>query len=108
MNDTQVETAEVAEVARAVEAGEGVLVDVREDVEWRQTRAAGAVHIPLMQLPGRLAELPRDAPIYLICATGNRSGRAAEFLGQNGFDRAINVRGGTVAWRKAGLPTESG
>lgn len=108
MSKPQVGTADVAEVARALEAGEAVLIDVREDFEWRQGRAAGAVHIPLTQLPGRLGELPRELAIYLICATGNRSGRAAEFLGHHGFARAINVRGGTVAWRRAGLPTEAG
>ena len=100
----KVEDADVAAVADAVRAGQGVLVDVREDFEWRTGHAADAVHIPLMELPARLDELPRDTPVYLICATGNRSGRAAEFLGQNGFERPINVRGGTVAWRKAGLP----
>jgi rhodanese-related sulfurtransferase len=52
--------------------------------------------------------LPRDAPIYLICATGNRSGRVAEYLTQNGFARPINVRGGTVAWQRAGLPIDRG
>jgi queuine tRNA-ribosyltransferase len=59
-----------------------------------------------MQVPARLDELPRDAPIYLICATGNRSGRVAEYLTRNGFTRPINVRGGTVAWRRAGLPID--
>jgi rhodanese-related sulfurtransferase len=96
--------AEVRDVRDAVERGEGVLIDVREDFEWRGGHAAGASHLPLMQLPARLAELPRDAPIYLICATGNRSRRAAEYLAASGFSDPINVRGGTVAWHRAGLP----
>ena len=109
MSDTTerpVEEADVRDTGAAVGRNEGVLIDVREDFEWREGHAAGARHIPLMQLPGRLDELPRDTPVYLICATGNRSGRAAEYLGQNGFERPINVRGGTVAWRRAGLPIE--
>jgi rhodanese-related sulfurtransferase len=100
-----IEEAEVADVAAALPADAGaVLVDVREDVEWRKGHAEGARHIPLRQLPDHLDELPRNAPLYLICATGNRSANAARYLKQAGFERPINVRGGTVAWQRAGLP----
>jgi len=108
VTEPRIEEAHVTETAAALERGDGVLVDVREDFEWRQGHAAGARHIPLLELPARLAELSRETPVYLICASGNRSGRAAEFLGRNGFARAINVRGGTVAWHRAGLPIERG
>jgi queuine tRNA-ribosyltransferase len=104
-NDPPIEEADVADTAAAVDAG-AALVDVREDFEWRGGHARGAVHLPMMEVPARLDELPRDAPIYLICATGNRSGRVAEYLRQNGFARPINVRGGTVAWQRAGLPID--
>lgn len=99
------EEADVAETSAAMEAG-ALLVDVREGFEWNAGHARGAVHIPMMQVPARMDELPRDASIYLICATGNRSGRVAEYLTQNGFSRPINVRGGTVAWQRAGLPID--
>ena len=104
-SEPPIEEADVADTAAALDAG-ALLVDVREDFEWRAGHARGAVHLPMMVVPARLDELPRDAPIYLICATGNRSGRVAEYLGQNGFARPINVRGGTVAWRQAGLPID--
>jgi len=42
--------------------------------------------------------------MYLICATGSRSLKAVDYLKQAGFERPINVRGGTVAWHRAGLP----
>jgi rhodanese-related sulfurtransferase len=105
VSEPPIEEADVADAAAALDAG-ALLVDVREDFEWRAGHARGAVHLPMMEGPARLDELPRDAPIYLICATGNRSGRVAEYLGQNGFARPINVRGGTVAWRRAGLPID--
>ena len=105
LHDPPVEEADVADAAAAVDAG-ALLVDVREDFEWNAGHARGAVHVPMMQVPARVDELPRDAPIYLICATGNRSGRVAEYLTQNGFARPINVRGGTVAWQRAGLPID--
>ena len=83
-----------------------VLIDVREPHEWRSGHARGARHIPLAQLSASLDQLPRDAPVYLICATGNRSRTAAAFLLKNGFSRPVNVRGGTAAWHRAGLPIE--
>ena len=83
-----------------------VLVDVREPQEWRAGHARGARHIPLAQLAGRLDDLPRQAPVYLICASGNRSRKATAILLKNGFDRPINVRGGTAAWHRAGLPID--
>lgn len=105
VSEPPIEEADVADTAAALDAG-ALLVDVREHFEWRAGHARGAVHLPMIEVPARLDELPRDAPIYLICATGNRSGRVAEYLGQNGFARPINVRGGTVAWRRAGLPID--
>jgi len=103
--ETPVDEADVADVAAALPAdADAVLIDVREDFEWRMGHAAGARHIPLGQLPDHLDELPRSAPLYLICATGNRSANAARYLKEAGFERPINVRGGTVAWQRAGLP----
>lgn len=87
---------------------EGTLVDVREPGEWRTVRAVGARHIPLGELTRRADELPKDKPVYLICASGNRSMTAAELLQRAGFERPINVRGGTGAWIRAGLPVERG
>lgn len=100
-----VEEADVRDVASALPVEpDAVLIDVRETWEWGTGHADGARHIPLKELPARLAELPRTAPVYLICATGNRSEKAAQFLRQAGLERPINVRGGTKAWRDAGLP----
>ena len=69
------------------------LIDVREDDEWAAGRAAGAVHIPLGDLPSRVGEVNPDATVYVICRSGGRSGRATEWLVQNGID-AFNVEGG--------------
>ena len=84
----------------------GVLVDVREVHEFAQGHAVGAVNIPLGQLPNRASELPLDGPIYVICASGNRSKLGTSLLARAGAARAINVSGGTVAWMRAGLPLE--
>jgi rhodanese-related sulfurtransferase len=85
---------------------DAVLVDVREPEEWRAGHVAGARHIPMAQLPAELASLPREAPIYLICRSGARSHRAAAYMLTAGFERARNVKGGMIAWERAGLPIE--
>jgi thioredoxin 1 len=103
----KVDEADVKETADGLATQPGaVLIDVRESHEWKAGHARGARHIPLAELPGRLNQLPREAPVYLICATGNRSRNAAAFLRKNGFQHPVNVRGGTAAWHRAGLPIE--
>ncbi|MEJ4111940.1 rhodanese-like domain-containing protein [Corynebacterium kroppenstedtii] len=83
------------------------LVDVREADEYTDGHAVGAINIPLSELMGRYQELDFDTPAYIICLSGGRSARACQFLEQNGLD-VINVSGGTLAWRDAGLPMETG
>ncbi len=84
-------------------AGKITLVDVREPAELRSGRPAGATHIPLRQLSGRLSELDRGRPVAFLCRSGARSGRAARLATKAGYD-ALNVRGGVIAWTHAGLP----
>lgn len=79
------------------------ILDVREDAEWAAGRIEGAAHIPLGQLPARFGELDRSRPIAAICRSGNRSGRAVEFLAAHGLS-AENVEGGMKQWAKDGLP----
>src|SRR5918996_2777595 len=79
------------------------LLDVREPWEWQAGRIEGSVHIPLMQLPLRMSELPADSTIVAVCRTGARSDDAAEFLRRAGFD-AHNLDGGVADWSAMGLP----
>jgi rhodanese-related sulfurtransferase len=58
-------------------------------------------------MPERMAEIPSDGTLYVICALGGRSRAAAEFLRSNGID-AVNVAGGTNAWVAADFPVETG
>lgn len=84
---------------------QGVIVDVREPHEWAAGHIPGAVHIPLGEVPLRLAEIP-EGTVQVICLAGGRSLRAAEWLNENGRE-AINVAGGMKAWAHAGLPMEA-
>jgi rhodanese-related sulfurtransferase len=85
------------------------LLDVREDDEWAAGHIASARHIPLGHLGERAREVPQDELIYVICRSGNRSGRAAQALAGAGW-RAVNVAGGMQDWAAAGRPmvTDSG
>ncbi|MCB0039844.1 MAG: rhodanese-like domain-containing protein, partial [Caldilinea sp.] len=63
-----------------------LLLDVREPYEWRQVRVPGALHIPMNNIPQRLAELPHDRAIAVFCAHGSRSFGVTHFLRAQGFD----------------------
>jgi rhodanese-related sulfurtransferase len=97
---------DVAELARAREAG-APLIDVRQPAEWEEFRAPGAVLVPLAEVPERVGEVPAGSTVYVICRSGARSAKAVEYLRAQGID-AVNVAGGTVAWRDAGHRVESG
>jgi rhodanese-related sulfurtransferase len=92
-----------AEEAISLVAGSTVLLDVREGWEWDAGHAPTAIHIPLGELEGRMAELPRDETVLVICHSGARSLRAAGALQHEGF-AVVNVVGGMMAWEGADGP----
>ena len=79
--------------------GEGVvLLDVREHAEVATAAVEGALHIPMREVPARLAELETDKPLVVMCHSGGRSQRVAQFLLGNGFSNVFNLEGGIDAW----------
>jgi rhodanese-related sulfurtransferase len=84
-----------------------LLFDVRETDEYNEAHAAGAMLVPLSELPHRVGDFPDDQQLLLICKSGGRSMRAAEFLAEHGRD-VTNVAGGTMAWIAAGKPVVTG
>jgi len=77
---------------------EVVLLDVREQFEIEMAALPAAVHIPMREIPARLTELNRDTPLVVMCHSGGRSRKVAEFLLGNGFLQVFNLRGGIDAW----------
>jgi phage shock protein E len=75
-----------------IKAGAKV-VDVRSPEEFRDGAYTGAVNIPLSDLGRRLAEIPKDKPVVLYCASGARSGMAARVLKQAGYADVVNAGG---------------
>ena len=87
----------------AAHADGAVVIDVREPYEYLSGHVPGARLMPLQTVPVHGRELPAGRPVYVICATGNRSLAAAEWLGQLGYD-ARSVAGGTSGWTSYGYP----
>lgn len=80
-----------------------VLLDIREDDEWADGHAPGALHIRMVDVPARMDEIDIDAEVYVVCRSGGRSLNVVPYLNQNGFE-AVSVTGGMVAWQKSGRP----
>jgi rhodanese-related sulfurtransferase len=83
------------------------LVDVRTVQEYQGGHLPGAVNIPLHELDRRLGEIPKDQPVVVVCATGNRSQTGSSILVRGGYAEVYNLRGGTMAWMMRGLPVEA-
>ena len=85
-------------------------VDVREDDEFAQDHAAGAVHLGKGVIERDIeTTIPnRQEPIVLYCGGGYRSVLAADSLRQMGYTNVISMDGGIKAWRDAGYPIEKG
>lgn len=82
------------------------LLDVREQDEWDRGHAPSAHLVPLSELSSRIAEIPTDQPVLVVCLAGSRSLRAASALADAGVD-AVNVTGGMLAWVSSAGPVVS-
>jgi hydroxyacylglutathione hydrolase len=77
-------------------------IDVREPDELELGGVAGALSVPLGDLPGRAAGLPAGRPLLVYCASGMRSTTAASLLERAGVGPVVNLKGGYGAWQEAG------
>lgn len=96
-----------AEAVQKINREDALVLDVREDGEFRAGHIPNAKHIPLGFLASRLSELEKykSRPVVVNCRSGARSARACGILSKAGFD-AHNLRGGIMAWEQASLPME--
>lgn len=94
------------EAVKALEAGQAVLVDVREQNEWQQGYIPGAVHLARSMIEIQIgAVIPNlETPIILYCSGGIRSLLAAENLQRIGYTNIKSLAGGCKTWCKADLP----
>ena len=92
---------DVHELKRRIDAGERFqLIDVREDYEWAicNLEEAGARLVPLATLPEAVESLDASEPLIIHCRSGPRGDQAVEYLRAAGFDTAVNLAGGILAW----------
>lgn len=92
---------DVHELKRRIDAGERFqLIDVREDYEWAicNLEEAGARLVPLATLPEAVECFDASEPLIIHCRSGPRGDRAVEYLRAVGFDNAVNLAGGILAW----------
>jgi len=85
-----------------------LVLDVREDNEYKMGHVLNSRQIPLGKLDERIGELEKykEQPIVVVCRTGARSCSAYATLGKYGFTQVYNLAGGVTAWQKANLPLE--
>lgn len=90
----------VQELKKKKEANDDfLLLDVRENFEYMVSNLDGK-HIPLGQLETRLKELEeyKNKEVIVMCRSGGRSSQVASLLRREGFDNAVNLKGGIKAW----------
>lgn len=97
-----------AEALQLINHKNAIILDVREDSEFKSGHLLNAKWIPLGKLASRINELERyrDLSIVVVCRSGNRSASACATLTKQGFTQAYNLSGGVMAWQKSNLPLE--
>jgi len=96
----------VDELVPLLEQGQPI-IDVREPDEYAGGHVPGVRLVPLGTVPDEVDSLPQDRTVYVICHSGARSLRAADYLLSVGVN-AVSVAGGTSAWVQRGLDVEHG
>jgi rhodanese-related sulfurtransferase len=91
----------------AAHADGAFVLDVREPYEYVASHVPGALLVPMAHVHAHAGDLPKGQPVYVICASGNRSKTAASWLRAAGVD-AISVAGGTGGWASQGRPVVRG
>lgn len=78
------------------------VLDVREPDEWAAGHAPDAHHLPMMEIPVRMAEVPADGDVVVVCRSGARSAQVVSYLAGHGWDNVCNLDGGMQSWVAAG------
>ena len=106
MMQEAVQPADPAEVMDWLEAGEILLVDVRETSEYEREHIAGALLLPLSSFDPEMFPVIPGKQVVLHCAVGKRSEAAGKMLIKEGHTDIVHMTGGMNAWKAAGFPTE--
>ena len=105
---SRIDVDQAAQRLEVPEAERPLVLDVREAYEHDAVRVPGSLLVPLSEFAQRIADVPADRPLLVMCAAGRRSLVAADFLQRAGHRDVASVDGGIVAWERAGHPVERG
>ena len=96
-----------ADAKKQAEAGAAILIDVREEEDWKEGHAHGAKHLSRGVIELEIEdEIPDPKkPIICYCGGGSRSALVAESLQKMGYENVRSLAGGFKAWKEAGLPS---
>lgn len=98
-----------AEIRQWMDAGQAVVIDVREPNEYAAENIPGAINMPLSSFDPAKVPAPSDKKLVIHCRSGARCGMAAEKLVAAGYTGEINrMSGGIFGWKSAGGPTRQG
>lgn len=76
---------------QSVKTGKSTIIDVRSQAEFAGGHVAGSINIPVNEIGARVDEIKKmQQPIILCCASGGRSGMAAQILNSSGISDAHN------------------
>ena len=95
----------MADAAKKRDAGAFIL-DVRTPEEWNEYHVPGSTLIPIDELPKRVAEVPKDKEVVVVCRSGNRSATGRDVLLKAGYPQVTSLAGGLKSWRDAGKPVD--
>jgi rhodanese-related sulfurtransferase len=104
---SEVENLTVEQVAAGLREGRMLLVDVREPNETALERYPGAVIVPLSRFDPATIPDPEGRQVVFACRSGKRSVTASLAAQQQGYPYRSHLAGGILAWKAAGLPTET-
>lgn len=99
--------ANLPSVTPAEVPADAYLLDVREADEWTAGHAPDAHHLPMMEVPARMSEIPVDGDVVVVCRSGGRSAQVVGYLMNNGWDNVRNLDGGMRQWAAIGQPLHS-
>jgi len=97
------------EATRMLNHDNAVIVDMREDKDYREGHIVNAVHAPasISDAVQKLEKF-RERPVIVYCRSGHSSAGFCSKLRKQGFASVYNLAGGVLAWQKAGLPLNRG
>ncbi len=103
----QIKSIDAKSLKKRLEEGSAILIDVREVHEHAREHIEGARLVPLSRFNTEDFSNVRDKTAVFHCHSGGRTSANARLLTSKGFRDAYHLAGGIMAWKAAGLPTQS-